>query len=266
MPRKGAQVNTDTRRVYLFIAVGLMAAGVIGYGVWRAGAPTTPSASDIATATPEVSTLSESAPVALITPTSEPEEVSLEAAPQAPAPPLPDDPFLAPHAIVQAVPSTIAPTTVYRPENIRPVAPTSDTPAEPTELMTQPAETPETPETPDSTAPTEPTDVEETPPTETPVLPGEPGLTPGTPETPEPTLPALSPEPTPESGAASATTEPEPTTPMGPTATEDGDAPAAPSPAEAPAPAPEPEIEQAAVTTAQPSQHVSAGLPPARSS
>jgi len=256
-------VNTDTRRVYLFIAVGLMAAGVIGYGVWRAGAPTTPSASDIATATPEVSTLSESAPVALITPTSEPEEVSREAAPQAPAPPLPDDPFLAPHAIVQAVPSTIAPTTVYRPENIRPVAPTSDTPAEPTELMTQPAETPETPETPDST---EPTDVEETTPTETPVVPGQPGLTPGTPGTPEPTLPALSPEPTPESGVASATTEPEPTTPMGPTATEDGDAPAAPSPAEAPAPAPEPEIEQAAVTTAQPSQHVSAGLPPARSS
>lgn len=258
MPRKGVQVNTDTRRVYLFIAVGLMAAGVVGYGVWRAGTPTTPSASDTATVTPEVSTIPESAHAALITPMSEPPSTSVEAAPQPLVPPRLDDPFLAPHAIVQAVPSTIAPTTVYRPENIRPVAPLAGAPAEPGEPVTPPGDATdvtESTETPESTQPTVPT---------VPTEPTEPTDTPATPGT---TLPTPSPEQTPATDSAfvSEASTPRPTSPE-PTA---ADTPAAPaSVEESPAPQ-DPAIEQAAVVGQQPShtaQHVSAGQAPAGSS
>lgn len=252
MPRKGVHVNTDTRRVYLFIAVGLMAAGVVGYGVWRAGTPTTPSASDTATVTPEVSTIPESAHAALITPMSEPASTWVEAAPQPLVPPRLDDPLLAPHAIVQGVPSTIAPTTVYRPENIRPVAPLADASAEPSEPVTPPGDATdatESTETPESTQPTEPTE-----PTDTPATPGT-------------TLPTPSPEQTPANDSAfvSEASTPQPTSPE-PTA---ADTPAAPaSVEEAPAPQ-DPAIEQAAVVGQQPShtaQHVSAGQAPDGSS
>ncbi len=234
MPRKGVQVNTDTRRVYLFIAVGLMAAGVIGYGVWRAGTPTTPSASDTATVTPEVSTIPESAHAALATPISETPTVSVEAAPQPISPPRLDDPFLAPHAIVQAVPSTIAPTTVYRPENIRPT-PTTEAPVEPTELMTTPEQPLEAPETtaPESTEPTEPTEA-----------PDAPGTTPSTPTTPS--APGTEPTPAPEPAEPQVTDTTEPTDT--PATTE----PAAPSPVETPPTPGDREIEQAGLPEGQP--------------
>ena len=231
MPRKGVQVNTDTRRVYLFIAVGLMAAGVIGYGVWRAGTPTTPSASDTATVTPEVSTIPESAHAALATPISETPTVSVEAAPQPISPPRLDDPFLAPHAIVQAVPSTIAPTTVYRPENIRPT-PTTEAPVEPTELMTTPEQPLEAPET---TAPESTESTESTEPTEAPDAPGTTPSAPGT----EPT-----PAPEPAEPQVTDTTEPTDT----PATTE----PAAPSPVETPPTPGDREIEQAGLPEGQP--------------
>lgn len=231
MPRKGVQVNTDTRRVYLFIAVGLMAAGVIGYGVWRAGTPTTPSASDTATVTPEVSTIPESAHAALATPISETPTVSVEVAPQPISPPRLDDPFLAPHAIVQAVPSTIAPTTVYRPENIRPT-PTTEAPVEPTELMTTPEQPLEAPET---TAPESTESTESTEPTEAPDAPGTTPSAPGT----EPT-----PAPEPAEPQVTDTTEPTDT----PATTE----PAAPSPVETPPTPGDREIEQAGLPEGQP--------------
>ena len=163
-------MNTETRRVYAFIGVGLLTAAGVGVGVWRAGEPSTPSASDTATVTAEVSTIADSADAPLVTPAPESPDVTGEVLAQTPTTTRVDDPFLAPHAIVQAVPSTIAPTTVYRPENVRPTAqagdgPEATQPAEPTALAqptgptgtpeaTQPTDAPATtaPEVPDETA------------------------------------------------------------------------------------------------------------------
>lgn len=234
-------MKAESRRVYLFIAVGLLAAAVIGYTVWSAGTPTTPSASDTATVTPEVATASEPTTRALLT--SRPTEPTdtVDAAEQATAAPLVDDPFLAPHAIVQPVPSIIAPTTVYRPENVSPfgqvpreddtAAPTTE-PTEPTELLTSTSPTaPATPAgTPTATAePTEPGQPAET------VSPA--ATSPATP----PTTPTATAEPTP---SAEPTVGPatEPTAPAAP-----ADAPAEPAPAPE-----EATIEQATVTQDRP--------------
>lgn len=112
------QVNTEKRRVYLFIAVGLLAAAAVGYGVWRASTPSTPSASDIATATTEVSTNSDTAGQIVPTPVPEETGIATESAPQAQVPASTGDPYLPPNAVVQSAPTDIGPTVVYRPENI----------------------------------------------------------------------------------------------------------------------------------------------------
>ena len=75
-------MKAENRRVYLFIAVGLIAAAAIGYGVWRAGAPSAPSASDTATVTTEVSRISESARQIPTTPAAEDPAVPSEDDPQ----------------------------------------------------------------------------------------------------------------------------------------------------------------------------------------
>ncbi len=257
MPRKGVQVDRDTRRVQLFIIVGLMTAGVVGYGVWRAGTPTIPSASDTATARAEVSTIPESEPASLIAPAPETPTVSAEAAPQTVTPQLLDDPFLAPHAIVQAVPSTIAPTTVYRPENIRPVVPATEAAVEPTELASTTGQ-PSEPATPD---------VEGPEPSEIPDVTGEPTPPTSTPSAPDPELPSepgpLEPQntatltPTEVPGAPEAFEASEPTRTTAPVVQGPVDTQPAPQ---------EPGIERAAVTVPQPSRPISPSAAPGSSS
>lgn len=240
-------MNTETRRVYAFIGAGLLTAAGVGVGVWRAGTPSTPSASDTATVTAEVSTFAEPAPVAATTPTSGTPATSVEAAAPPVTPPRIDDPFLAPHAIVQAVPSTITPTTVYRPENVRPAP--ADTPAEPTSLVD-----PAPPEpTAESTAPTAgqtPTPTVDTP------APG----TPDQPDTPEPTPPVATPD-RPQAPAAvpqqAPSETPEPADPVAPpvsTGADDAATTEIPEPSEPSEPSglTEPAIEQAAVTENHP--------------
>lgn len=207
------QVNTEKRRVYLFIAVGLLAAAAVGYGVWRASTPSTPSASDIATATAEVSTNSDTAGQIVPTPAPEESGISTESTPPAPVVAATDDPYLAPNAVVQSAPTDISPTVVYRPENIM------DTPA-----TTEPATGQPTP-TPTSTgagtvsgspgttgAPTTPPEPGQTQPTTTPQAPTPaPGTpAPAEPETPEPAAPATEQTQIPEVPETPATTTPQP--------------------------------------------------------
>lgn len=200
-------MNTDNRRVYIFITIGLIAAVIVGVAVWRAGTPVTPSASDTATQTPEVSTVSEASRTSTtIRPT---EETDTEQQAQAVVSPEVDDPYLAPNAVVHAAPQTIEPTVAYRPENVTPyVGGDTPAPSEPTEPGSSdgqlPQRAPGTPETEQPTETDQPT--ETTPDTGTPTTPAEPtGPTepadpteptdPTTPLTPEETaLPSLTPE------------------------------------------------------------------------
>ncbi|MFC6147566.1 hypothetical protein [Corynebacterium nasicanis] len=210
-------MNTEARRVYIFIVVGLLAAAAIGYGVWRASTPATPSASDIATQTPEVATISEHTQLPQVTTPSPEPDTSTEAAAQTPAPPRNDDPFLAPHALVQAVPSVIAPTTVYRPENVRPSATsTSTAPMEPTETaaptdavepeLQTTSDTPTTAPAPTTTSPA-PAPSETATPTPTPTAtPSEPN---GQQPQSEPDQPAEPTEPTEPEVEQAAVTQPQ---------------------------------------------------------
>lgn len=212
-------MNTEKRRVYLFIAVGLLAAAVVGYGVWRASTPSTPSVSDTATATTEVATNSSTA--GQIVPTPAPEESGFSTANTPPAPLVTtaDDPYLAPNAVVQSAPTNISPTVVYRPDNIMDPPPT----AEP--VTAQPTPTPASTPVPTSIPPEagEVSDMPEDPgaPTTTPVpeqgqptmSPQTPSLRPDTPTTvkpaePESAAPATTPD-TPQKQVP-ATTAPQP--------------------------------------------------------
>lgn len=227
-------MKAETRRVYLFIVAGLLAAAAVGYGVWQASTPTTPSASDIATQTPEVATISKQTELPQVTTPSDDPEMSTEAAAQAPTPPLADDPFLAPHAIVQAVPSSIAPTTVYRPENVRPTTAAEPAPAEPTTSPTDET-APDDTDTGTTEAPTQPGE-----PTE-PTVPAEPGetLTPDAPDGEDPDNPGaatITPEPTEPA-------EPEPSVPAEPTETGRQTGPTEDAP-----PVQQPDVQQATVT------------------
>lgn len=207
-------MKTDTRRVYTFITLGLIAAVIVGVAVWFAGIPASPSASDTATQTPEVSTLSESTQTG---PTNPPaDEGADEDQPQVVAAPETDDPFLAPNAVVQAAPQSIAPTVVYRPQNILPQGnEQNNVPAEPVELVdettsaqvpsfeeeiiqdstrpattepTEPTEPTELPATEESTSPADPTDpLEGVDPIDL-IVPADPAVT--APEVIEPTAPA----------------------------------------------------------------------------
>ncbi|RSZ61831.1 hypothetical protein EAH68_11220 [Corynebacterium hylobatis] len=202
------QVNTEKRRVYLFIAVGLLAAAAVGYGVWRASTPSTPSASDIATVTAEVSTNSDTA--GQIAPTPDPGESRISTANTAPAPAAApaDDPYLAPNAVVQAAPTDIGPTVIYRPENIM------DTPTTPEPAAAQPTPSPAPTGAvtvsgrPENTGPTTtPPGPEQTQTTTTPPTPDTGTPTPVEPATPEPAAPATAPTQAPTTPA---TTTPQP--------------------------------------------------------
>lgn len=217
------QVNTEKRRVYLFIAVGLLTAAAVGYGVWRASTPSTPSASDIATATAEVSTNSDTAGQIVPTPAPEESGISTESTPPAPAVVATDDPYLAPNAVVQSAPTDIGPTVVYRPENIMDTPATTE-PATTEPATAEPATGQPTP-TPTATgagavsgspehtgAPTTPPEPEQTQPTTTPQAPTPaPGTpAPAEPETPEPAAPATAQTQTPEAPESPATPTPQP--------------------------------------------------------
>lgn len=224
-------MNTDNRRVYIFITIGLIAAVIVGVAVWRAGTPVTPSASDTATQTPEVSTVSEASRTSTtIRPT---EETDTEQQAQAVVSPEVDDPYLAPNAVVHAAPQTIEPTVAYRPENVTPyVGGDTSTATEPTEPgSSEPTRQPQqapgtesdgetdvTDETtrpaPDTGTPTDPTDPTEPGEPTDPTEAGEP-TEPTTPSTPDETVdpdstPSLTPDTdSPESPATPAEEEPE---------------------------------------------------------
>lgn len=199
------QVNTEKRRVYLFIAVGLLAAAAVGYGVWRASTPSTPSASDIATVTAEVSTNSDTA--GQIVPTPDPGESGLSTAntPPAPAAATADDPYLAPNAVVQSAPTDIGPTVIYRPDNIM------DTPTTTEPSTAQPTPTPTPTGAGTVSGRPEDTGTTTTPPgpeqTQTTPTPDAGTPTPAEPAAPEPAAPATAPTQTPTTPA---TTTPQP--------------------------------------------------------
>lgn len=103
-------MKTETRRVAVFIAAGMVAAATIGFAVWRVGTPAAPYVSDTATPTPVVSTIATTAHDAVS------DEAETDQSP--PVVPAADDPFLPPNAVLRPEPSPAAPTTVYRPDNI----------------------------------------------------------------------------------------------------------------------------------------------------
>lgn len=177
-------MKADNRRVYLFIALGLIAAVFVGVAVWHTGSPSNPSRSDTATATPEVSTVAEASKTTTATPTSE--EESTEKKPHNVATPVEGDPFLPPHAVVQQNPQPIVPTTVYRPPNVH--APTGQLdPSGPSigdEPSTEPSLGPETSVTPESTSPWIPPETS---------APATPSDTPDAPQAPQFTEPAPAP-------------------------------------------------------------------------
>lgn len=112
-------MNSEARRVYAFIGAGLIVAVFVGIGVWRLGSPETPTPSSEAlvtnVATTESST-SRQAPAAsdpreqTSSRETEREEESINA--------LPDDPFLAPNAVVNPPQRSTGPTAFYRPDNL----------------------------------------------------------------------------------------------------------------------------------------------------
>ncbi|GAB2500176.1 hypothetical protein GCM10027031_04010 [Corynebacterium atrinae] len=180
-------MKADNRRVYLFIALGLIAAVFVGVAVWHTGSPANPSSSDTATATPEVSTVAEASRTTTTTPSSE--EESTEKKPQNVATPVDGDPFLPPHAVVQQNPQPIVPTTVYRPPNVQGSS------------TTEPSVAPESPATTSSPAPTSPSPTSENPGTS---VPSESTDTPQVPQFTEPATPS------PEPAEAPTTSESEP--------------------------------------------------------
>lgn len=196
-------MKAETRRVLIFVGVGLLAAAAIGFSVWRASTPTTLSSTDTAMTTAVASTTSPAAAESSTTETVEAD--SSETKPQDVAPVLTDDPYLAPHAHIAEAPVQVTPTEVFRPTN--PVQPGDPAPAEPTELIA--TEDPEytgtggpfplvTEEPTQPSEPAEPVEPTQSPEPGTPTQPSEPS---------EPAEPTESPEP-------STPVQPEPETPM----------------------------------------------------
>ncbi|QGU03916.1 hypothetical protein CETAM_03180 [Corynebacterium comes] len=251
MSREGTknEVKAENRRVYLFIVVGLVAAAVIGYGVWRAGTPSTPSASDTATTTTEVSTISESARRTGALPAPGNPADSPEHDTQPSSSPVLDDPYLAPHAVVQTSPTGLRPTVVYRPENIMPTTISG----EPTELISaqgaEPAGTSPTTDVPTTDVPASAV-VSATPPTpDAEVTPPQSTQTPTPAEPTEPTIPTT---------AAS-----EPTAPTAPAGTTQQAVPTVTAEAAPPAEAEQPAVREETATVTAPEVE-QAAVPPQR--
>lgn len=139
----------------MFMGIGLLAAAVIGFGVWRASTPSTLSPTDTAMTGTTSSTISASTSEGLpsqVTEETTEEQQSLEVAPIQT-----DDPYLPPHAHIPAPGQETTTTRTYRPAN---PFETEASSLEPTELSTElptgmgsgPTEPVET------TEPTEPTE------------------------------------------------------------------------------------------------------------
>lgn len=127
-------MNTDTRRVVIFVVVGLLVAAGVGVSVWHLGAPksssmddnATPVANKQLTSSEEKATTSSSSASSTAPSDSRDRDDAKDnddnqraaredanySAPQA------NDPFLAPNAVVDAQTGPAAPTTYYRPDNL----------------------------------------------------------------------------------------------------------------------------------------------------
>ncbi|MDD7582440.1 hypothetical protein ACEE23_07900 [Corynebacterium sp. 32222D000AT] len=127
-------MNTDTRRVVIFVVVGLLVAAGVGVSVWHLGAPKSSSMDDNATpvANKQLTSSEEKATTSSSSTSStapsdrrdrddakdndgnqhSSREDAKFSAPQA------NDPFLAPNSVVDAQTAPAAPTTYYRPDNL----------------------------------------------------------------------------------------------------------------------------------------------------
>lgn len=128
-------MKRDTRRFAIFIVVGLLIAAFVGVGVWRVSTPANPSSKDTAM-TREVSSTTSSTTLDTSTQSTKPKPVNSEESTTSSEAPTPrksskkakanvEDPFLAPHAQVQAQGPATAPepTVYYRPDSVGGVGP-----------------------------------------------------------------------------------------------------------------------------------------------
>ncbi|WP_257160155.1 hypothetical protein [Corynebacterium cystitidis] len=243
-------MKDQNTRVVIFTIAGLLVAGLVGWLIWITGNPGGPgsigalagSSSQVsdagwstsadnkeAVSPTEVTNLAEpdrtATPSGLI-PTAE----DTAPRPQA-AQPQPQDPFLPPNAVVDAPQGRVAPTVVYRPTNVVPIAGAEASSGAQPEPSAPPAlnddaladsrgpRSPERQESPATSAPQgEPAE---------PTVVAEPGQAPAEPAAP--TAPAEPAEP--EAPAAPA----EPAAPTAPAEPAEPEAPAAPAKPEAPA-------------------------------
>lgn len=148
-------VNTDSRRVIAFFAVGLLAAVAIGFLVWRVSVPNTTlandstaieSSSNIEATSEEESTTSSSSSESETTSSSrDNEDDQRPAQPQRQEPAQPyaqgEDPFLAPNAVVNSGGQAAEPTRYYRPDSL-----SDQQPAQPTQPQQQTQQQPVQPQ------------------------------------------------------------------------------------------------------------------------
>lgn len=107
-------MKTDARRVYVFIAIGLLSAVFVGLGVWKISAPGPSMAKNQSESmTPVGHTESTQAKTTQTTTSSH----TSKRAPKKSSVALQNDPYLAPNAIT-GTGANFGPTAVYRPENL----------------------------------------------------------------------------------------------------------------------------------------------------
>ncbi|MBD0853756.1 hypothetical protein [Corynebacterium striatum] len=107
-------MKTDARRVYVFIAIGLLSAVFVGLGVWKISAPGPSMAKNQSESmTPVGHTESTQAETTQTTTSSH----TSKRAPKKSSVALQNDPYLAPNAIT-GTGANFGPTAVYRPENL----------------------------------------------------------------------------------------------------------------------------------------------------
>ncbi|MBZ8176868.1 hypothetical protein GP475_03190 [Corynebacterium poyangense] len=110
---------TTNRRVAVFVAGGILFAGIAGLGVWQLSTPH--NNSEVMKSVPlnATDTCSSPAQHSSSRTTVVPTETNSGSSPQVvpPTTVYSEDPFLAPHAWVSPAPAAAAPTSVYRPVN-----------------------------------------------------------------------------------------------------------------------------------------------------
>ena len=117
-------MKPDARRVYVFIALGLLFALFVGYGVWRVSTPDTVASHSTSESVTQVGeTESQSKHTSQTTTTSShphskhSSKSHKDSSSRKRAAALKNDPFLAPNAFTGSASNT-GPTLVYRPENL----------------------------------------------------------------------------------------------------------------------------------------------------